>query len=280
MTTDPENSIPKTKLYCQDWDKGSSGRSLNQDSVAKRVDPVLCPMNVKAIPRGVAPQYKHVIAGRLKTKAVLGYNLISGEGIPAMDKGSLLSNSNIKSIVDLVKHNHPWKFARGAPGLYVWSVDRQALGDPTLGVFEYSFTAKSATNPNPASMMLLLVWVKDLGTDQDAQMADPQMDNITISMYSGGDAEYGPEEKLTTWLKSYTDNGGIIQVVKAGHHGSSAGTSQEFIEAVKPDLYIVSNGIKHFHPRPEVGLSFRFLKEQAIPVIGRYFEYVKVTDIH
>ncbi len=104
--------------------------------------------------------------------------------------------------------------------------------------------------------MLLLVWHK---SGKDA--SNPQKEDIVVSLYSGADAEYKAELPLMNWLKNdfgTANKSYQVRVIKAGHHGSSAGTSVEFIEALKPDHFLISNGTGHFHPRLEVGLTRHF----------------------
>ena len=91
-------------------------------------------------------------------------------------------------------------------------------------------------------------------------------DGILSALYTGADAEYKAEGPLTDWLNyDYLKTSGkIIKVIKAGHHGSSAGTSTKLITNAKPDHYLISNGRNHYHPRPEVSFP------QARLIIPRY----------
>jgi len=64
-----------------------------------------------------------------------------------------------------------------------------------------------------------------------------------------GDAEEGTEREL---LRRH---GGALHadVLKVGHHGSRTSTSPEFLSAVRPDLAVISSGVRnrfgHPHPR-------------------------------
>lgn len=80
---------------------------------------------------------------------------------------------------------------------------------------------------NPNSLIMILVW------------PDP----IKVSLYTGGDAEFGVENRVADFLKGLP-----VTVVKLGHHGSAAGTSMKFISDTKPSYVVLSAGTKHGHP--------------------------------
>jgi competence protein ComEC len=64
-----------------------------------------------------------------------------------------------------------------------------------------------------------------------------------------GDAEKGQEEAL---VSNYNDLDSII--LKAGHHGSKTSNTDEFLELVSPDYFVISCGSdnKFGHPNSEV----------------------------
>jgi competence protein ComEC len=64
-----------------------------------------------------------------------------------------------------------------------------------------------------------------------------------------GDAERVGEARLLQRAKPLL----AAEVLKVGHHGSATSTSREFLEAVHPQLAVISCGIRNRfgHPRPE-----------------------------
>lgn len=76
-----------------------------------------------------------------------------------------------------------------------------------------------------------------------------RLDYGTSSMLLVGDAEVEAERALLA------GSGPLhADVLKVGHHGSSASTSAEFLEAVQPRLAIISVGAGNYfgHPAPDV----------------------------
>jgi competence protein ComEC len=73
-----------------------------------------------------------------------------------------------------------------------------------------------------------------------------------------GDLEKEGEEYLLTSSKSQIEN---IHLLKVGHHGSKTSSSQEFIEALNPQLSIFSAGKnnRYGHPHNEVVMRFNAL---------------------
>ena len=65
-----------------------------------------------------------------------------------------------------------------------------------------------------------------------------------------GDATQSVERRLLDLVKQQLNAG----VLKAGHHGSKTSTSPEFVEAVSPNIVVISVGKdnKYGHPRQEV----------------------------
>ena len=65
-----------------------------------------------------------------------------------------------------------------------------------------------------------------------------------------GDAEHKSEEAM---LKKYKNGELDCDILKAGHHGSSTSTTQEFFDAVSPEVVLISCGIgnKYGHPHKE-----------------------------
>ena len=194
--------------------------------------------------------YPNVLLGHVLTPSVLGVNLFNNQLIQPTS-----TPESTKCLEDLAMSNHPWWDEKrnltrmGAPGLYVWGVNETGLGDTKFAIYDQG----TLTPTNKGSIMLLLVWLK--GTDHAVTL-----DNLHISLYTGADAEYKAEQPLVAWLQKKPNDylntpGKIIEVIKAGHHGSSAGSSLALIQNAKPDHYIISNGRDHWHPRPEVRFS-------------------------
>ena len=75
-----------------------------------------------------------------------------------------------------------------------------------------------------------------------------------VSYLTTGDAEDGPEERLVD------ERGDALaaDVYQAGHHGSSTSSSEPFLEAVDPDIAVISSALEsqYGHPHDEVLESF------------------------
>ncbi len=76
-----------------------------------------------------------------------------------------------------------------------------------------------------------------------------RLDYGDFSMLLPGDAEDQTEHRLLT-----KDANLKVRVLKVGHHGSKYATSQDFIDRVKPEVAIISNGEwnRYGHPAQAV----------------------------
>ncbi len=61
-----------------------------------------------------------------------------------------------------------------------------------------------------------------------------------------GDAEFPAEKHYLAHYRKFLDS----DVLKVGHHGSNTGSSKEFLEAVSPDISLISVGIKNKFRHP------------------------------
>lgn len=148
---------------------------------------------------------------------LLGMNLFTGKPIA-------VTSDEVSSPGDLVENNDPWTSAKkddwkGAPGLYIVGVEKVLLGGHTASSIQGLppggvgvINDKSAKGSNPGSIVALLIW-----------RAASDAESLRISFFTAGDAEFEVEEALTTWLEAET-----IKVIKAGHHGSAAGTVRSY----------------------------------------------------
>lgn len=66
-----------------------------------------------------------------------------------------------------------------------------------------------------------------------------------------GDAELGSEADI---VKLWSAEALKCDILKVGHHGSTSSTTQEFLDAVDPDIAVIScgEGNKHGHPHAEI----------------------------
>lgn len=87
-------------------------------------------------------------------------------------------------------------------------------------------------------------------------MGDPNNNSIVLKMtYDSvsfiftGDAEHEAEEMILDYSRDLKS-----QILKLGHHGSDTSTSQEFLNAINPDVAViqVGEGNKYGHPIDEV----------------------------
>ena len=72
----------------------------------------------------------------------------------------------------------------------------------------------------------------------------------SISFLLAGDAEKEAEEEMVAAYGDFLKS----TLLKAGHHGSITSSTQEFLDAVRPEYAVISVGRynKFHHPSPEV----------------------------
>lgn len=215
---------PKTYFYGQSWDLNKLKDAFTLDTSKTFDDDDTVSVSFKLKNR---TQINNVWRGRFTTETVLGTNLI---------KHTRLKSANppdaIKGLESLLSTNPPWSPTDGAelqglPGLYAVGVNNQILGRKGYTVVNEPFNSRAQANYD--SILLLLAWEND-----------PES---IASLYSGGDAEWQQEEALAYWL-----DGTQVSVVKAGHHGSRAGTSTKFMFSARPDYFLISAGRQYGHP--------------------------------
>lgn len=94
------------------------------------------------------------------------------------------------------------------------------------------------------------VWPEELSDFENINDASISMlvSYQNFEMFLGGDLEKTIEEQVA--LHNPTD----IDILKVGHHGSKNSTSQRFLDALKPEIAIISSGKgnKYGHPDAEV----------------------------
>ena len=87
------------------------------------------------------------------------------------------------------------------------------------------------------------------GNEPNANSVVARLDYGDFSMMLTGDAEAQTEDRLI-------NQGARLQgkVLKVGHHGSKYATSERFIQSVKPEVAVISNGERnrYGHPSQEV----------------------------
>ena len=109
----------------------------------------------------------------------------------------------------------------------------------------------------------------------------------SIDVLLTGDAEEQSEEAM---LKKYLRGELDCEILKVGHHGSRSSTTEEFLDAVSPDVAIIScgEGNSYGHPHEE---TLDKLEEDGIPIYrtdllgsvvikinGKTFEIVDVAE--
>lgn len=83
---------------------------------------------------------------------------------------------------------------------------------------------------NASSIMATIIWPTNTGKNR-------------ISLYTGGDAEEELERLLLDWVGTNT----VLDVVKAGHHGSHFATPEGLV-ALENQAFVVSAGDEYGHP--------------------------------
>lgn len=96
-----------------------------------------------------------------------------------------------------------------------------------------------------------------------------------------GDADNGSNSSLES---SYMNSVGNIDILKAVHHGTKEGTTSEFLQAVDPEIVIITNGNyfgnKHGHPTYEA-INRIYQYDSNIPiyaVVGGDSQVCELTD--
>ena len=166
--------------------------------------------------------------------------------------------------LDLVVLTHP--DADHAAGL-IPAFDRLAVGaaadalapgdsagaawcDATTGIPSHTLTRGSRINAGALSLTALspasILADGETGNDDSIVL---RVDYGATSLLLTGDAEHAAEQEMLAAGAPLA-----ADVLKVGHHGSSGGTSAEFLAAVGPRLAVISVGAEnHFgHPSPEV----------------------------
>lgn len=100
-------------------------------------------------------------------------------------------------------------------------------------------------------VLYLLGPLKDYGDDLNGWSVVVKMDFKERSFLFTGDLEASGEEDLLT---AYDSDFLHAQFLKVGHHGSNTSSSQRFLEAVGPDVAVISSGRdnSYGHPHQEV----------------------------
>ena len=241
----------KINLAMLPWDKAKLKTILTSGSAADK-------KKANALKLSATSPYfpSPCLLGYCQPRSMLGMNVFTGDGIGSDYK-------TITGVSVLLKQNSPWRTLDQAPGLYIVGVQRIFLGPEhdvtdntniltatlspkgsetqTFGgglgaINNEDLIRKGDKDTNPNSVISLLIW-------NTGSKTSPKP---LISLYTGGDAEWTTEEQLVVWLK--TEANMTATCIKAGHHGSKAGTSVDLIKQLKPDHIIFSAGYSHAHP--------------------------------
>jgi competence protein ComEC len=149
-------------------------------------------------------------------KSLYGGNLINKIGAYVVDKGYKDLTTKQHSTVNNDGSVTPnWTFVNNDISVYLLNVNY-----PTVG----------SDDPNPLSLCL---------------MFEDQNENKMIFL---GDAEADVEKQIIKNFKDAKKGFLFANCLKLGHHGSLAGTSQKWIDAVKPDAIVASGDFVWAHP--------------------------------
>jgi len=134
----------------------------------------------------------------------------------------------------------PYKLARAGQSIDLGGKDQGSRVKAEILNPSEPFIEESALNNN--SVVIRLTYGK-----------------VTIMLM--GDAEREGEQRVLKW----TANSGQRSILKAGHHGSKTSSSLEFLEAVKPEVAVISVGAKNkfHHPHPSTLKRFEELGIKA-----------------
>lgn len=81
-----------------------------------------------------------------------------------------------------------------------------------------------------------------------------------VSYYLTGDIEENYEKEVAKHIEK-----NLINILNVAHHGSKTSSTQEFIEAVDPDVAIISCGKNNLHGHPSLEVVERF-EENNVPI--------------
>jgi competence protein ComEC len=151
-----------------------------------------------------------------------------GVAYPSEEYDALLTSERVARV--------PWRLAREGETLIIDDVRLTMLGPD-------STTAANARDPNDASVVVLveyrgsrLLLTGDAERDEEARMV----------------ARFGDRLRA--------------QVLKVGHHGSNTSSSAAFLDAVQPEVALVSvgKGNTYGHPSPDVMQSYERRRVQLL----------------
>lgn len=91
--------------------------------------------------------------------------------------------------------------------------------------------------------------------------------------FIGGDIETPTEDKIAA-LDVVQD----VDVYQANHHGADNGSTQEFIEALQPNVVVISNGSHGGHKHPRQTTLTRLKGLNSDPSIFQTNKYLKIND--
>ncbi len=97
--------------------------------------------------------------------------------------------------------------------------------------------------------------------DPNKQSLVVKMQFGSVSMLLMGDAERDEEERLVAWYGAFLAS----DILKIGHHGSKAGTGEEFLAAVRPDVALISVGRANRFGHP-AGFTLQRLEGAGVEV--------------
>lgn len=172
------------------------------------------------------------ILERLKVKAVL---------LSAPDYENLAYSKLLKEII---RQDIPTYVARADQDF--------RFGSLTLDVLYplESVAGETVKNVNNASVVIRVV-VDERGVE-DGREAETQDGVKTLLLM--GDAEQEVEVELLEWKEMYTEANPLqANILKAGHHGSRTSSTWDFLEAVSPEVMVIScgEGNTYGHPHEE-----------------------------
>lgn len=127
----------------------------------------------------------------------------------------------------------PWRRAHAGDSLWFDDVLFRVLGPD-------SATVAAGRSANDASLVLMV-------------------QHGAVRMLLTGDAEREEEE----WLLQRWGNGLAAHVLKVGHHGSRTSSGEAFLDAVRPEIALVSVGADNRYGHPAPGVLARLRERQV-----------------
>lgn len=129
-----------------------------------------------------------------------------------------------------------------------------AIDDYDVDLFEVQEGDTLPTEAPSVNATVINPPAGDSGTDLHYNSVAMTIDVGAVRYLTTGDAEEAAEQRLVEEWAAHVD----ADIYQAGHHGSSTSSTAPFLDAVAPEMAIISSGFdsQYGHPHDEVLVAF------------------------